>query len=63
MNHHTNPINEKAPSAINTEGLVTDSTNDLNLPLARDTVKRLPRRLHSLKSRAIQSTGRKMAGF
>ena len=30
MNHHTDPINEKAPSAINTEGLATDSTNDLN---------------------------------
>ena len=30
MNHHTDPINEKAPGAINTEGLATDATNDLN---------------------------------
>ena len=30
MNHHTDPINEKAPSAINTEGLATDATNELN---------------------------------
>ena len=29
MNHHT--TNEKAPGAINTEGLTTDTTNDLNL--------------------------------
>ena len=29
MNHHTN---EKAPGAINTEGLTTDTTNDLNFP-------------------------------
>lgn len=27
MTHHTN---EKAPGAINTEGLTTDTTNDLN---------------------------------
>ncbi len=30
MNHHTDPTNEKAPGAINTEGLATDTTNDLN---------------------------------
>ena len=30
MNHHTATTNEKAPGAINTEGLTTDSTNDLN---------------------------------
>ena len=30
MNHHTDPTNEKAPGAINTEGLTTDTTNDLN---------------------------------
>ena len=26
----TRPTNEKAPGAINTEGLTTDTTNDLN---------------------------------
>jgi hypothetical protein len=30
MNHHTNPTSEKAPGAINTEGLMTDTVNDLN---------------------------------
>ena len=35
MNHHTDPANEKAPGAINTEGLTTDTTNDLNF--ATDT--------------------------
>ena len=30
MNHHTATTNEKAPGAINTEGLTTDTTNDLN---------------------------------
>lgn len=30
MNHHTDTTNEKAPGAINTEGLTTDTTNDLN---------------------------------
>jgi hypothetical protein len=30
MNHHTDPTNQKAPGAINTEGLTTDTTNDLN---------------------------------
>ena len=30
MNHHTDPTNGKAPGAINTEGLETDTTNDLN---------------------------------
>jgi len=30
MNHHTDSTNEKAPGAINIEGLATDTTNDLN---------------------------------
>ena len=30
MNHHADPTTEKAPGAINTEGLTTDTTNDLN---------------------------------
>lgn len=30
MNHQTDRTNEKAPGAINTEGLTTDTTNDLN---------------------------------
>ena len=30
MNHYTDPTNGKAPGAINTEGLETDTTNDLN---------------------------------
>lgn len=30
MNHHTDPTSEKAPGAINTEGLTTDTTNYLN---------------------------------
>ena len=30
MNHHTDPTNGKALGAINTEGLETDTTNDLN---------------------------------
>jgi hypothetical protein len=30
MNHHTDPTNGKTPGAINTEGLETDTTNDLN---------------------------------
>ena len=30
MNHYTDTTNEKAPGAINTEGLTNDSTNNLN---------------------------------
>ena len=30
MKHHNNYTNEKAPGAINTEGLTTETTNDLN---------------------------------
>ena len=30
MNNYTDPTNEKAPAAINTESLETDTTNDLN---------------------------------
>ena len=30
MNHHTDPTNGKTAGAINTEGLETDTTNDLN---------------------------------
>ena len=30
MNHSDTTTNEKAPGAINTEGLMTDTTNDLN---------------------------------
>lgn len=30
MNHHTDPTQQKTPGAINTEGLRTDTTNDLN---------------------------------
>ena len=30
MTPHTDPTNGKAPGAINTEGLETDTTNDLN---------------------------------
>jgi hypothetical protein len=30
MNHHINPTNEKAPGAINTERLTTETVNDLN---------------------------------
>ena len=30
MNHHADSTNRKAPGAINTEGLTTDTTNDLN---------------------------------
>ena len=32
MNHHTDPTNGKSPGAINTEGLTTDTSDDLNLP-------------------------------
>ena len=32
MKHHTDPTQQKAPGAINTEGLETDTTNDLNFP-------------------------------
>jgi hypothetical protein len=30
MTHHANPTSDKAPGAINTEGLSTDITNDLD---------------------------------
>ena len=33
MNHHTDCTNEKSPGAINTEGLSTDTTNDLNFAI------------------------------
>ena len=33
MNHYTDPTNGKAPGAINTEGLETDTTNDLNFAI------------------------------
>jgi hypothetical protein len=34
MNRHTDLVIEKAPGACNTEGLDTDTTNDLNYPTA-----------------------------
>ena len=34
MNHHTDTTNEKSPGAMNTEGLTTDTTNDLNFATA-----------------------------
>ena len=30
MNHHTDPTNQKAPGAINTEGFESNTTNDLD---------------------------------
>ena len=40
MNHHTDPTNEKAPGAINTEGLST-TTNDLNFATGKRRSKAL----------------------
>jgi hypothetical protein len=44
MNHHTDPTNEKAPGAINTEGLTT-TTNDLNFATGKRCSKAIGRRL------------------
>ena len=39
MNRHNDPTNEKAPGAINTEGLVTDTTHADHFPTNRQKSK------------------------
>ena len=51
MNHHTDTTNEKAPGAINTEGLETDTTNDLNFATGKRPCKAIATQVAKLAIR------------
>ena len=51
MNHYTDLTNEKAPGAINTEGLETDTTNDLNFATGKRPSKAIATQVAELAIR------------
>ena len=62
MNHHTDPTNEKAPGAINTEGLTTD-TNDLNFATGKRRSKAIATQVAELVIRGHAVHQLKDGGF
>ncbi len=60
MTHHTN---EKAPGAINTEGLATDTTNDLNFATGTRHRKAIATQMAELASRGHAVHLLKAGGF
>ena len=63
MNHHTDPTNEKAPGAINTEGLTTDTTNDLNFAIGTRHSKAIATQVAELAIRGHAVHQLKDGGF
>ena len=63
MNHHTDPTNEKAPGAINTEGLTTDTTNDLNFATGERNLKAITTQVAQLAIRGHAVHQLKDGGF
>ena len=63
MNHHTDPTNGKAPGAINTEGLTTDTTNDLNFAIGTRHSKAIATQVAELASRGHAVHQLKDGGF
>ena len=62
MNHHTDPTNEKAPGAINTEGLTT-TTNDLNFATGKRRSKAIATQVAELAIRSHAVHRLKDGGF
>jgi hypothetical protein len=62
MNHHTDITNEKAPGAINTEGLTTD-TNDLNFATGTRHSKAIATQVAELAIRGHQVHQLKDGGY
>ena len=63
MNHHTDPTNGKAPGAINTEGLTTDTTNDLNFATGTRHSKAIAMQVAELANRGNAVHQLKDGGF
>ena len=63
MNHNTDPTNEKAPGAINTEGLTTDTTNDLNFATGERNLKAITTQVAQLAIRGHAVHQLKDGGF
>ena len=63
MNHHTDPTNKKAPGAINTEGLSTDTTNDLNFATGKRRSKAIATQVAELVIRGHAVHQLKDGGF
>ena len=63
MNHHTDPTNKKAPSAINTEELTTDTTNDVNFATGTRYSKAIATQVAELSIRGHAAHHLKDGGF
>ena len=63
MNHHADPTTEKAPGAINTEGLATDTTNDLNFATGTRRSKAIATQIAELAIRGHAVHQLKDGGF
>ena len=63
MNHTTDPTNEKAPGAINTEGLTTDTNNDLNFATGQRQSKAIATQVAELSIRGHAVHHLKDGGF
>ena len=59
----TRPTNEKAPGAINTEGLTTDTTNDLNFATGARPGKAIATQVAELAIRGHAVHQLKVGGF
>jgi hypothetical protein len=63
MNHRTDRTNEKAPGAINTEGLTNDTTNDLNFANGTRNIKAITTQVAELAIRGRAVHQLKGGGF
>ena len=63
MKHHTDPTQQKAPGAINTEGLETDTTNDLNFATGKRPCKAIATQVAELAIRGHAVHQLKDGGF
>jgi hypothetical protein len=63
MNHYTGPTNGKAPGAINTEGLTTDTTNDQNFATGQRHSKAIATQVAELAIRSHAVHQLKDGGF
>ena len=63
MKHHTDPTQQKAPGAINTEGLETDTTNDLNFATGKRPSKAIATQVAELAIRGHAVHQLKDGGF
>ena len=63
MNHHADTTNRKAPGAINTEGLRTNTTNDLNFATGTRHSKAIATQIAELAIRGHEVHQLKDGGF